>query len=315
MDSRETRPSLSGARDLPPELVDGLLRLCQGDFSFRLPRSGTRDSADTAAFFVNSIAGELERILQTSQEQERRLADTVERLSQALIRMAGGDFTAEVERDYAGDPPDVLAYLVNNTVRELGNLVAQAQQKAEEDRHRLEALVQERTRELDHLAMSDMLTGTYNRRRLVELGEQEIARAGRYDQPLCLAMLDLDHFKNINDTHGHAVGDAALRHAAEAIKGRVRAYDHVGRYGGEEFVILAPNTNLDGARRLAEAVCEAVAKTPFRANGRVVALTVSIGVAQWREDESLDDILRRADAALYRAKETGRNRVVHAEVA
>jgi diguanylate cyclase (GGDEF)-like protein len=163
--------------------------------------------------------------------------------------------------------------------------------------------------------MSDMLTGTYNRRRLVELGEQEIARAERYEQPLCLAMLDLDHFKGINDTHGHAVGDAALRHAAEAIKGRVRSYDHVGRYGGEEFVIVAPNTNLEGARRLAEAVREAVAKTQLSANGKMVPITVSIGVAQWLADESLDEILRRADAALYRAKETGRNRVVHAGVA
>jgi diguanylate cyclase (GGDEF)-like protein len=314
MDTRETRATLTAAPDLPPELVDGLLRLCQGDFSYRLPRSGTRDSADTAAFFVNTIAEELERILRTTQEQERRLEDTVERLSQILLRMAGGDFSAQVERDYAGDAVDVLAYLVNNTVKELGNFVALAQRKAEEDRQRLEALVRERTRELDQLATSDMLTGTFNRRRIVELGEQEIARAGRYNQPLCMAMLDLDHFKSINDTHGHAVGDAALRLAADAIKGRVRTYDHVGRYGGEEFVIITPNTAMDGAATLAEAVRDAVARSGLKASGKPVPVTASIGVAQWQRDETLDQILRRADAALYGAKETGRNRVTLAEI-
>ena len=298
---------------LPPELVEALLRLCQGDFAYRLPRSRARDDRDTAAFFVNAIAEELERVRVTSQEQERRLADFMDRISDTLIRVAAGDFSAAVERDFAGDAPDVLAYLVNNTVAELGSSVAAVQRKAEEDRLRLEALVAERTRELDRLAAVDLLTETYNRRRLKEIGDQEIARATRFRDPLCVAMLDLDHFKAINDNFGHSVGDTALCMAAAAIRSRVRSHDHVGRYGGEEFVIIAPNTPLAGARRLGEAVREAIAAVDFEADGRRVTLTTSLGVAEWRRGESLDAVLTRADGALYQAKEMGRNQVVVAE--
>lgn len=302
------------SQQLPPELVEGLLRLCEGDFSFRMPRSRTRDATDTAAFFVNSIAEELERILRESQDQEARLAGFVDRMSSTLIAVAGGDFSAQVDRDFAGDPPDVLAFLLNNTVTELGRFVMAAQVKAEEDRHRLEALVQERTRELDRLATTDLLTETFNRRRIAALGEQEVGRATRYGTPLCVAMLDLDHFKAINDTFGHAIGDVALRCAADAIRSRVRAHDHVGRYGGEEFVIVAPNTAVEGMRHLAEAVRHAIEATDCESDGRRIALTTSAGIAEWSKGEDFDAVLRRADGALYDAKASGRNRVAEAEV-
>ncbi|MHB1862422.1 MAG: GGDEF domain-containing protein [Gemmatimonadaceae bacterium] len=300
-------------RELPPELVTGLLRLCEGDFSIRLPRTGTRDDTDTAAFFVNAIAEELERIMRTSQEQEKRLADFVQGTSEMLIRVAAGDFTAQLERDFAGDPPDVLAYLVNNTVAELGAFVAATQRRADEDRLRLEALVLERTRELDRLVGVDILTEAYNRRRLEELGRQEIGRAARFGDPLCVLMLDLDHFKSINDTFGHSVGDTALQLAAAAIRSRVRAYDHVGRYGGEEFVIVAPGTPLAGAVRLADAVRDAIAAIEFDAVDGPVTITTSVGIAKWAPGEVLESVIARADAAMYRAKEMGRNCVFAAE--
>ena len=295
--------------ELPQDLVHGLLRLCEGDLSFRLPRSRTRDSADTAAFFVNSIAEELERILRTSREQETRLSAFLERMSQTLVQVASGDLSAQMDRDYAGDSVDVLAYLLNNTITELASFVDAAQHKAEEDRLRLEALVAERTRELDRLATTDVLTETYNRRRLEELGQQEIGRATRYRYSLCVAMLDLDHFKDVNDVFGHAVGDVALRRAADAIRSRVRAHDHVGRYGGEEFVIIAPSTTMDGARHLAGAVRDAVSNATFEVTGKPVTLTISVGLAQWVRGESLDAVLSRADGAMYLAKNAGRNTV------
>jgi diguanylate cyclase (GGDEF)-like protein len=295
---------------LPAALVEGLLRLCQGDFEYRVPRSLNRDTDDTAAFFVNAIAEELGRMLRASQQQERHLTSTVEQLSAALTRVATGDFSVQVERDYSGDPADVLAFLVNNTILELGTFVNEAQRRAEEDRRRLEQLVEERTAELRILATTDALTGTLNRRRFFEEAEEERARAQRYKHPLSVAMLDLDHFKSINDRFGHAVGDEALRRSAAIMKRVVRRQDRVGRYGGEEFGVLFPETGLEEAASVAERLRREIAGEELRAGERVVALRVSCGVAACRADESIEETFKRADAALYEAKVGGRNRVV-----
>ena len=251
--------------------------------------------------------------MRASQEQERRLAEAVENLSGALTRVAAGNFSVQVDRDFSGDSADVLAYLVNNTIAELGILVTATQRKADEDRVRLEALVQERTRELALMATRDLVTEVFNRSRLVELGRDEIQRASRNNLPLSLAILDLDHFKIVNDTFGHAVGDAALRFAANAIRSRVRASDHVGRWGGEEFVVLIIDTGRAGALTLADDVREAIEEARLSLNGQSITLSASVGVAEWQRGETLDDVLGRADVALYQAKEAGRNRVVAAE--
>jgi diguanylate cyclase (GGDEF)-like protein len=245
-------------------------------------------------------------------DAEKRLAEFVDRVSDTLIRAAAGDFTAQVERDFAGDPADVLAYLVNSTIAELRVRIETTERRAEEDRSRLEALVRERTRELDRLATTDLLTETFNRRRLKEIAGHELSRARRFNQPLCVAMLDLDHFKTINDTFGHSVGDIALQMAAAAIRSRVRSHDHVGRYGGEEFVVVLPGTAQGGAIRLAESVRDAIATVVLETETGPVTLTTSAGVAEWDGAETLDEVLARADAALYRAKEAGRNCVVAA---
>jgi diguanylate cyclase (GGDEF)-like protein len=247
------------------------------------------------------------------EEAERRLGGLVDRMSEVLQRVAAGDFTARVERDFSGDRADVLAYLINNTIDELDHALAAAQTRAEGDRQRLEALVAERTRELDRLAGVDILTEAANRRRLEALGRQEIARALRHGNTVCALMLDLDHFKAINDTFGHPVGDTALQMAAAAIRSRVRAHDHLGRYGGEEFVIIASGTPLAGACRLADSVRDAVAAIQLETPAGTVMLTSSIGVAEWRRGEDLDTLIARADAAMYRAKEMGRNCVFAAE--
>lgn len=215
----------------------------------------------------------------------------------------------QVERDFSGDPADVLAFLVNSTILELGSFVQAARERAEEDRRRLERLVEERTAELKILATTDELTGTLNRRRFFEVAEQEHARAERYRRPLSVAMLDLDHFKAINDRYGHAVGDEALKLVGETLRRTLRRQDHVGRWGGEEFGVILPETRLAEAARVLDRVREAIALIGLSVEGPLVPLRASAGVAMWRADEVIDATFKRADAALYEAKQAGRNRV------
>jgi diguanylate cyclase (GGDEF)-like protein/PAS domain S-box-containing protein len=165
--------------------------------------------------------------------------------------------------------------------------------------------------ELLKLATTDSLTGIANRRRLLEQMESELARIKRSTETSFLLMLDLDEFKRVNDTWGHSVGDAALRHFADICRQRIRQADFFGRLGGEEFGIVLSCTDRAGAMQLAESLRHSVAESPLQsAKGRIV-LTVSIGIARFEPgDETSDDILVRADAALYRAKAQGRNVVV-----
>lgn len=161
------------------------------------------------------------------------------------------------------------------------------------------------------LAAQDELTGIANRRSIIAALERDVARSLRTREPLALMMVDVDHFKQVNDRHGHLAGDAVLRHVAEVLQQRVRAQDIVGRYGGEEFLVVLPDTGLDGARNLALQLCKAVQTTPCVWRGETMAVTVSIGVFGGRLEpqDHWDLLLHAADSALYRAKEAGRNRV------
>jgi diguanylate cyclase (GGDEF)-like protein/PAS domain S-box-containing protein len=170
---------------------------------------------------------------------------------------------------------------------------------------------QKRTEErLRELATTDPLTGALNRRQLYELAEEEVRRAERYWRPLCFSMLDLDHFKAVNDRFGHAVGDEALKAVASAIRRSLRATDRLARHGGEEFVVMLPETPLATATGALERIRASVAGLQFKARGELVSITVSAGVVAWRSGESVDAVIDRADRALYEAKRSGRNRVV-----
>ena len=166
---------------------------------------------------------------------------------------------------------------------------------------------------LEHLATTDPLTGLLNRRALSERLTTEMERALRYDTSVALLLVDLDHFKRVNDTHGHLAGDGVLRVVAELLGEEARSSDLVGRYGGEEFLIVLPETDDAGAAVLAERMRERVAMHAFRAweDGRTLRVTTSIGVATFpaARIESVEDLFARADAALYRAKADGRDRV------
>ena len=162
--------------------------------------------------------------------------------------------------------------------------------------------------EVQALAATDPLTGIFNRRRFQELGERELARSKRSGRPLSAVLIDVDHFKEINDSHGHEVGDQALERLSETLVGGLRTTDVIGRLGGEEFAILMPETGADGAREVADRLLERVAKIMFPGVDGL-SMTISAGVAEYTTPEALSGLIRRADQAMYQAKDLGRNRV------
>ena len=168
--------------------------------------------------------------------------------------------------------------------------------------------------ELYQLATSDPLTGLYNRRQFQELMEKEILRATRHARALSLALVDIDHFKPINDRHGHPAGDGVIRGIAQLLRHNARADQLIARIGGEEFALVYAEQSLVEATAAAERLRKAIAASPFDLGGAPAAVTVSIGLAQWQRGmSSLSDLMRVADEQLYRAKKEGRNRVCRAE--
>lgn len=163
---------------------------------------------------------------------------------------------------------------------------------------------------LRRLAMTDDLTLAYNHRYLHPRITEEIERARRTRSPLSVLMMDLDHFKNVNDAHGHEIGDVVLRLFADRVRTLVRRVDILIRRGGEEFILLMPSTSLDHASEAAERIRTALADQPLSvADGLDISQTVSIGVATWSTRETGDALQKRADIAMYRAKQLGRNQI------
>ncbi|MBZ5689335.1 MAG: diguanylate cyclase [Acidobacteriia bacterium] len=158
-------------------------------------------------------------------------------------------------------------------------------------------------------ASRDSLTSLWNHKAILEILERELVRSERDHQPVGVIMVDVDHFKNVNDSRGHAAGDAVLRIIASGIAAMVRPYDSVGRYGGEEFLIIAPGCGVGETWELAERVRTHVASCSIMAGGATVHVTLSLGVATGESSADLEKALSGADAALYRAKAAGRNRV------
>jgi diguanylate cyclase (GGDEF)-like protein len=167
---------------------------------------------------------------------------------------------------------------------------------------------------LDNLSMTDGLTGLYNHRYVQEQLSQEIKRSDRYHSPLTCLMIDLDDFKQVNDHYGHPLGDIVLKTTGQLISTSVRQTDIVGRYGGEEFLILMPHTNTETAHPLAQRILKTVQSHAFSANGDIFHITLSIGLATYPSPvagiKTKSALLSAADQALYRAKRTGKNQTV-----
>jgi diguanylate cyclase (GGDEF)-like protein len=164
--------------------------------------------------------------------------------------------------------------------------------------------------EVQRLAVTDDLTGVHNRRHLFELAEHEFRQSQRYHRPLAAIMFDLDRFKDVNDTYGHGVGDEVLRAVAGHCRKLIREVDVLGRYGGEEFAVILPETDLKAAIEVAERFRSTVAARPLETSRGPIEVTVSAGVAEIHRDMiDVHSLIDRADAAMYFAKRTGRNRV------
>ena len=173
------------------------------------------------------------------------------------------------------------------------------------------------------LAIHDDLTGAYNRRHIIQVLQQEQLRAQRTGRSFCICLMDLDHFKDINDRFGHLAGDDVLKQFAARVTGEIRVLDRVGReaaaepgengtfgrYGGEEFLLVMPETAMEGALACAERIRERIAATEFHTEGGSLHMTVSCGLTRYRDGEDMRVMLARADQALYLAKELGRNRI------
>ena len=201
-------------------------------------------------------------------------------------------------------------------------------QKLLEDFQKMEVEFQKTKRALDireievksilvqahELANIDALTYLPNRRKIIVELQEEVIRSNRYGTPLSISILDIDHFKKVNDTYGHTTGDETLRSVAARLREHIRHPDTIGRYGGEEFLIVLPSSKAEAATKQASRLCSEVRGLQIEANDKVLSVTISIGIAQFRiGQENWEGFLHRADEALYKAKDGGRDRWVVAE--
>ncbi len=171
--------------------------------------------------------------------------------------------------------------------------------------------LQTATRKLEVLASTDPLTGAYNRRHFMEAGNNELLRSRRYKHTFTVLMLDIDHFKAVNDTHGHDIGDIALKETVSVIQEGLRGEDTLGRLGGEEFAVILPETGKSKGSLLAERIRVSISKIIVETPTVPLTFTMSIGISEGMDtDTDIEDALKRADDALYQAKEGGRNQVV-----
>lgn len=208
---------------------------------------------------------------------------------------------------------EVLTYPIKDDQGGVGHVVEYTRditlrKRAEQDRQRIIG-------ELEYLSSVDALTQLLNRRALVERLDTNIREVKQFDIPLSLFICDIDHFKDINDQHGHDVGDVALKHVSVLIKSISRKSDAVGRYGGDEFMAAMPYTTLQGAREFAQRLMDQVHAQPLAlSDGRSIPITLSIGLAQYRPlEDSIDTLVKRADEALYVSKREGRDRITACE--
>ena len=190
--------------------------------------------------------------------------------------------------------------------------IVAAQRKVQEAEARIQTL-ESQLAQMSELAREDQLTGSLNRRGLDDVLARELARADRRDTPLSIALLDMDDFKQLNDTHGHGAGDEALIHVVKIIKETLRSMDVIGRFGGEEFLVVLPDTPLAEAAGVVSRLQKELTKRIFVYNSQRLFITFSAGIAQCAPNEIPEAVLKRADSALYQAKKMGKNRTFAAD--
>jgi diguanylate cyclase (GGDEF)-like protein/PAS domain S-box-containing protein len=251
-------------------------------------------AADLFATTVDEMVGAPVPPLHPDEETRQRFRQTLERegrIDAARVEMVtprGSSFYSLLNASTLVTAGETLVMLALTDVTE---------QKRVEDQLRV-------------LATTDMLTGALTRRHFFDLAEVECERSSRHHRPLCVALIDIDHFKKVNDCFGHGCGDEALRLVAETVRGKLRRHDLLGRYGGDELSLLFPETALEGAQQVSDRIRRAAAEITLMHGEIPVKLTISAGLVERRPDETLTVACQRADAALYEAKDAGRDCVV-----
>lgn len=231
----------------------------------------------------------------------RSIVTPLQRLTRAAERIAAGKLEVQLpvaRRDEVGQLTQVF------------NQMAGRLRSSHEKIEAASLALRQQNRQLEKLSITDNLTGLYNRNKLNEILSEQLRRFRRSQRPFSLLMLDIDHFKQLNDTHGHLAGDQVLMGVAKTLAESIRSVDYAARYGGEEFIIVLPETNTSTALELAERICTHVRNSLYPYRDQALAVTLSIGVAGIRSsDGDADAIIARADRMMYEAKEAGRNRV------
>lgn len=303
----EIPPFLESVRSLAVAVLDRQGQLLAANQGFRdlAPPSGTGDPLDVGAAFINPTLGAL----------------------LARANNTGLDHTVYEGAMTLGDPDHQSETWLGRVYRRNGGLLVVGEFDVDKDRKLQSQLLElteeyaETERELaqanrelaryaeewERIGRFDSLTGLPNRRSFQQFLDHHISTAERFKEPLAMLVLDLDLFKAINDTYGHSQGDEVLKRVAATLAVNCRESDVVARWGGEEFGVLAPKTDLSGGAELAAKLCSAVAASAMPEG--LPQTTVSVGVAQWQAGESADSLFRRADEALYQAKIKGRDQV------
>jgi diguanylate cyclase (GGDEF)-like protein len=326
------------------QVADAARGIARGRLGDRVGVRGRDEFASLGRAF-NEMADQLEARLGELEEERRRVRETILRFGEALaathdtdqllrvivetaVESTGATLGQLVENgdvliEHGTEPgPERIEMPLTAGRENFGSLVLYGPKFSSEQRESAGWLVghavialgnAQRHRTVEQQALVDGLTGLANRRLCTAALEKEIARAQRFDEPLSLVLADIDDFKQVNDRWGHPTGDAVLKAFADTLRESVREIDLAGRWGGEEFALLLPGTDLDGGHELAERVRRSLELQEVTApDGSIVRVTASFGVAAFPEAESQDQLVAASDGALYEAKRTGKNRVVDA---
>ncbi|MGW8220596.1 MAG: sensor domain-containing diguanylate cyclase [Syntrophobacteria bacterium] len=230
------------------------------------------------------------------------LVRPLDRLTGGASKVAAGDLEVDLPV-LSGSEVGYLTEVFNDMVARL--------RQGREQLAVINETLRKKNKELHELSITDSLTGLYNRKHLMETLENEVARSKRHKHDFSVLVIDIDHFKEYNDTYGHLAGDEVLSRLATVFKESVRSCDYVARYGGEEFILVLPEIGPEDGVKAAERIRKKVAKESFAGDGKPIQVTVSVGVASYPKDgDDSQSIIRHADTALYKSKESGRNRVV-----
>jgi diguanylate cyclase len=288
------------AGDLQPE---ALLQAERGLRELAFKQGVLKGSLDEARSRLKTlITTFIDRVGEMSQSADGyqvRIGEYSEKIGQARDIAELGDLMGGLTADVGG---------LRDALRQNHGELLAARGQAEQAEQRIRALEQELA-QVSSLVREDQLTGALNRRGMDEAFSRELARADRLGEPLSIGLLDIDHFKKLNDGLGHQAGDAALRHLARVVRNLLRPTDSLARYGGEEFLILLPNTDITEAERILQRIQRELTRQFFMHDNERVLITFSAGVAQRRDGEAEAALLSRADQAMYAAKSHGRNRV------